>query len=163
MTALGAFYGAMAVLVAAISLACLWRAKQPDCTPLAASLMLMGLWAVSLAVALLSSAMGIQSPLLVLPVLDLIALIAVLKLRGFKRSAWLLVLAYTFLAQLSLHVVFWALSDKTPLVQWRYKTALDVVYCVQLLTVAFPGVAHGSRHLFRRLGFRGLPALARGR
>jgi hypothetical protein len=162
-TALGFLYGAMAVLVAAISVAA-WLRKpdRSDCTPLAASLLLMALWALSVAVATIRHAMDMQSILLFLPVIDLIGIGVAIRLHQMRKTVWSLVLAYAFLAQLSLHFVYHALSDQSPLTEWRYKTALDVVYCVQLLTVAFPGVAHGLRHLFRRLVFRGASAVAGG-
>lgn len=163
MTALGFLYGLMAVLVAVVSLVS-WLRKRDgaDCTPVIASLLLMALWACSVAIALVRRSTQIQSSLLLLPVLDLIGIGVAIKLHQMRKTVWSLVLAYAFLAQLSLHFVYHALSDKSPLTEWRYKTLLDCLYVAQLLTVAFPGVAHGIRHLSRRLGFRGVSPLAGG-
>lgn len=158
MTALGYLYGLLAVGAIMLHVV-LWatqKRRARDCSALFASLMLFALWGLT------NTANLVYPPwsLLILPPVDLAALFSVVWLYRQSRQWWKIGMGFAFLAQLSLHCVFWFLhftGDDTPLIQWRYLTGLDAVYLLQVALVIMPGVADGFARLSSLLDRR-IPA-----
>lgn len=145
MTLLGCIYGGLGGLTLGVSLASWYINRKPrtDPSPIYASLGICALWLLYVNI----KALRLPDTFVFYAVMDLTALFAVTRLYRRQHAAWKVVLAFAFLAQLCLHVVYGGLSDRSPLTTWRYSTGLDAFYVIQLLAIASPGGIRGLRYL----------------
>jgi len=151
-TLLGYIYGGLGGLTLGVSLASWYIKRRPhaDPSPVYASLGICALWLLYVNI----KALQLPDTFVFNAVMDLAAVFAVMRLYRRQRAVWKIVLAFAFLAQLCLHVVYGGLSDRSPLTQWRYSTGLDVFYIIQLLAIFTPGGSRGLRYLHSVLDSR---------
>lgn len=130
-----------------------WFIKRPrhaDPSAVWAALGICALWLLYVTV----KVMHLPDTFVFNAVMDLVAIFAVMRLYQRQKALWKVVLAFAFLAQLCLHVVYGGLSDRSALTQWRYSTGLDVFYVIQLLAIITPGGMRGLRYLHSMLDSR---------
>lgn len=152
MTLLGYIYGGLGGLTLGVALTD-WFIKRPrhaDPSAVWAALGICALWLLYVIV----KSMNMPDTFVFSAVMDLAAIFAVTRLYQRQKTLWKVALAFAFLAQLCLHVVYGGLSDRSALTQWRYSTGLDVFYVIQLLAIASPGGRRGLRYLHSVLDSR---------
>lgn len=83
---------------------------------------------------------------------------------GRTRARWLMVLAMLFAASSMTHVLWYALQaiDPAPDRLARYYIVINVVYILQLFTVAGPGAYRGMVDLFRMVLGPAAPGHSKG-
>ena len=121
------------------------RKPHPDPSGVYAGLGICGLWLLYVTVK--SMHLTDTDTVVFSAVMDLTALFAVTRLYKRQAATWKIALAFAFLAQLCLHVVYLSLPTRSPLTQWRYWAGLDVSYVVECLAIASMGGRRGLRYL----------------
>jgi hypothetical protein len=149
---LGAMFGLLAALTVAITFADQRRLPQ-RVDALGCAVMLMLMWSASNVLSLAYSppeSMGLY------PLMDGMggAIAAFIYYR--RPQIWKLALAYCFLTQTILHVVFWGRGDMSYTSVWNYTLALNLLFLMQLACVAGTGigdyVARACTDLLHRSG-----------
>ncbi len=128
---LAVVYGALTL--ASVAVALLAR-RVPDL--LGVALLIASTWAVGM-VAIW--AWGVPTALLTYPPTDFVAGLILAHLWAKRPATWKLVTLSAFLLQIIAHFVFW-LNDDWRAIYHRYMLLLNVLFLVQLGTVAGPGL-----------------------
>lgn len=122
--------------------------RDPDARGLSMVLALVWLFGI-----VMTSLYPVPLSMRLLPVVDLAAGLTIFLAWHSRPAVWKLMLVWLFMLQLLAHCAFWAHyvvlpSDEATV---RYIVALNAIFALQLLTVAYPGARNVGALLVDRL------------